>query len=80
MGLFDGATGTDMGEYSSCGATARSAGFIDCSRLSRSVAAIAHGYRSFDPHVRLVGVVLNRVGSDRHLNYPGRPGTAATTN
>ncbi|PSB55990.1 cobyrinate a,c-diamide synthase, partial [Chroococcidiopsis cubana CCALA 043] len=40
---------------------------IDCSRLSGSVAAIAHGYRSFDPHVKIVGFVLNRVGSDRHL-------------
>ncbi|MBD3562478.1 cobyrinate a,c-diamide synthase, partial [Planktothrix sp. FACHB-1355] len=40
---------------------------IDCSRLSGSVAAIAHGYRSFDPKLKLAGVVLNRVGSDRHL-------------
>jgi cobyrinic acid a,c-diamide synthase len=40
---------------------------IDCSRLSGSVAAIAHGYRSFDKRVKLAGVVLNRVGSDRHL-------------
>ncbi|MFB2983920.1 cobyrinate a,c-diamide synthase [Microseira sp. BLCC-F43] len=40
---------------------------IDCSRLSGSVAAIAHGYRSFDPKIKLAGVVLNRVGSDRHL-------------
>jgi cobyrinic acid a,c-diamide synthase len=70
MGLFDGATGTD-----STASTAHVAQLldlpvlltIDCSRLSRSVAAIAHGYRSFDPQVRLAGVVLNRVGSDRHL-------------
>ena len=40
---------------------------IDCSRLSGSVAAIAHGYRSFDPKIEIVGLVLNRVGSDRHL-------------
>jgi cobyrinic acid a,c-diamide synthase len=40
---------------------------IDCSRLSGSVAAIAHGYRSFDPIVKIAGLVLNRVGSDRHL-------------
>ena len=40
---------------------------IDCSRLSGSVAAIAHGYRSLDPNVNIVGLVLNRVGSDRHL-------------
>ena len=41
---------------------------IDCSRLSGSVAAIAHGYRSFDPTIKIAGVVLNRVGSDRHLS------------
>jgi cobyrinic acid a,c-diamide synthase len=40
---------------------------IDCSHLSGSVAAIAQGYRSFDPRLQLAGVVLNRVGSDRHL-------------
>lgn len=70
MGLFDGATGTD-----STASTAHVAQLLDlpillvldCSRLSRSVAAIAHGYRSFDPRLRLAGVVLNRVGSDRHL-------------
>ncbi|MEH2260547.1 cobyrinate a,c-diamide synthase [Nostoc sp.] len=41
---------------------------MDCSRLSGSVAAIAHGYRSFDPRIKIAGVVLNRVGSDRHLS------------
>ena len=40
---------------------------IDCSRLSGSVAAIAQGYRSLDPKIKLAGVILNRVGSDRHL-------------
>ncbi|BAY63458.1 cobyrinic acid a,c-diamide synthase [Calothrix brevissima NIES-22] len=41
---------------------------IDCSRLSGSVAAIAHGYCSFDPNIKIAGLVLNRVGSDRHLD------------
>ncbi|HEY9802094.1 MAG TPA: cobyrinate a,c-diamide synthase [Leptolyngbyaceae cyanobacterium] len=41
---------------------------IDCSRLSGSVAAIAHGYRSLDPRIKMAGIVLNRVGSDRHLS------------
>lgn len=40
---------------------------IDCRRLSGSVAAIAHGYRSFDPRIKIAGAILNRVGSDRHL-------------
>lgn len=70
MGLFDGATGKD--DWASTAHVARLLNLpvllvLDCSRLSRSVAAIAHGYRSFDPRVKLAGVVLNRVGSDRHL-------------
>lgn len=69
MGLFDGATGD-----ADTGSTAHVARVLnvpivlvmDCSRLSRSVAAIAHGYTTFDPHLQIVGWVLNRVGSDRH--------------
>lgn len=39
---------------------------VDCARLSTSIAALVHGYQSIDPQVRLAGIVLNRVGSDRH--------------
>jgi cobyrinic acid a,c-diamide synthase len=70
MALFDGAAGTDLAS------TAHIARLLqlpillvlDCSRLSRSVAAIVHGYRNFDPRLHIAGVVLNRVGSDRHAN------------
>ncbi|WP_009633345.1 cobyrinate a,c-diamide synthase [Synechocystis sp. PCC 7509] len=69
MGLFDGASG-DF--FASTAHVALSLNLpvvlvIDCSRLSGSVAAIAHGYRSLDPRLQIAGVVLNRVGSDRHL-------------
>ncbi|MGK7952130.1 MAG: cobyrinate a,c-diamide synthase [Xenococcaceae cyanobacterium] len=40
---------------------------LDCSRLSSSIAAIVQGYRTLDRRINLIGVVLNRVGSDRHL-------------
>ncbi|MEY4518913.1 MAG: hypothetical protein RLZZ499_1512, partial [Cyanobacteriota bacterium] len=40
---------------------------IDCSSLSTSVAAIAYGYANLDPQVNIVGVILNQVASDRHL-------------
>ena len=40
---------------------------LDCSSLSGSIAAIAYGYSNLDPQVKIAGVVLNRVGSDRHL-------------
>jgi cobyrinic acid a,c-diamide synthase len=42
---------------------------VDCRGQSRSLAALLHGFRTFDPgrgRVRIAGVVLNRVGSARH--------------
>lgn len=39
---------------------------VDASSQARSVAALVHGFASFDPEVRLAGVILNKVGSDRH--------------
>lgn len=70
MGLFDGASGRE--DVASTAHVARLLNLpvllvLDCARMSRSVAAIAHGYCSFDPRLHLAGVVLNRVGSDRHL-------------
>lgn len=70
MGLFDGASGTD--DYGSTAHIARLLNLpvlliLNCSSLSRSIAAIAHGYRTFDPRINVAGVILNRVGSDRHL-------------
>ncbi|MEL6459752.1 MAG: cobyrinate a,c-diamide synthase, partial [Cyanobacteria bacterium J06621_15] len=41
---------------------------IDCSRLSGSAAAIIHGYSSFDKDIQIAGIILNRVGSNRHLS------------
>ncbi|MEM7717210.1 MAG: cobyrinate a,c-diamide synthase, partial [Cyanobacteria bacterium P01_A01_bin.68] len=41
---------------------------IDCSCLSGSVAAIVHGYSSFDKDIQIAGIILNRVGSNRHLS------------
>lgn len=71
MGLFDGASGVE--DWASTAHIARLLNLpillvLDCSRLSRSVAAIVHGYRTFDPRLQLAGLVLNRVGSDRHLD------------
>ncbi|MFG2287984.1 cobyrinate a,c-diamide synthase [Streptomyces sp. NPDC048595] len=69
MGLFDGASG--MGELSSTAQVAKLLRapvvlVVDASSQSRSVAALVHGFASWDPEVRLAGVILNKVGSDRH--------------
>lgn len=69
MGLHDGRLGTNG--FSS---TAHVAALtqtpvllvLDVARLSRSAGAIALGMASFDPGVRVAGIVLNRAGSDRN--------------
>lgn len=71
MGLFDGAAGRS--DFASTAHVARLLELplvlvLDCGRLSHSIAALVHGYRSFDPRLQLAGVILNRVGSDRHLD------------
>jgi cobyrinic acid a,c-diamide synthase len=76
MGLFDGIYNPEQPEsrndYSSTAHIARILDLpillvIDCSSLSTSVAAIAYGYANLDPQVKIVGVILNQVASDRHL-------------
>ena len=42
---------------------------LDCWALSRSVAAMVHGYRTFDPHVDVAGVVMNRVAGAAHAEW-----------
>ncbi|MGP4004760.1 cobyrinate a,c-diamide synthase [Streptomyces sp. 8N706] len=69
MGLYDGAAG--QGELASTAHVAKLLRapvvlVVDASSQSRSVAALVHGFVSWDPEVRLGGVILNKVGSDRH--------------
>ncbi len=69
MGLFDGQLGTD-----SFASTAHVAKLlrapvllvVDIRHMSRSAGAIVAGFNSFDPAVRIAGVILNHVGSPRH--------------
>lgn len=39
---------------------------VDARGQSQSLAALLHGFATFDPHTRVAGVILNRVGSARH--------------
>ncbi|CQR64739.1 Cobyrinic acid A,C-diamide synthase [Streptomyces leeuwenhoekii] len=69
MGLYDGAAGE--GELASTAQVAKVLRapvvlVVDASSQSRSVAALVHGFASWDPGVRIGGVILNKVGSDRH--------------
>ena len=69
MGMYDGAAGE--GELASTAQVAKLLGapvvlVVDASSQSRSVAALVHGFVSWDPEVRVGGVILNKVASDRH--------------
>ena len=71
MGLFDG--------HSACsdeGSTAELAKMLcapvllvlDCASGARSIAAMLSGYKYFDPSLNLIGVILNNIGSEAHLD------------
>ncbi|MEV7423951.1 cobyrinate a,c-diamide synthase [Streptomyces sp. NPDC091212] len=69
MGLYDGASG--QGELASTAQVSKLLRapvvlVVDASSQSRSVAALVHGFASWDPEVRIGGVILNKVATDRH--------------
>ena len=39
---------------------------VDTRGITRGIAPLLHGYRGFDPGVRIAGVILNRVAGARH--------------
>lgn len=41
---------------------------VDCTKATRSIAAVVMGFEKFDPSVRIAGVVLNRVAGTRHMS------------
>jgi cobyrinic acid a,c-diamide synthase len=69
MGLFDG-----VGGGSDQGSSAEIARMfdlpvllvVDASLAARSVAALVHGFRTFDPRLRVAGVILNRASCAGH--------------
>jgi cobyrinic acid a,c-diamide synthase len=70
MGLYDGHSSINEE-----GSTAELAGLlgapvllvVDSRKGARSLAAMVAGYRDFDTSLRLIGVILNGIGSDGHL-------------
>jgi cobyrinic acid a,c-diamide synthase len=73
MGLFDGRI-ADGYPGTAEGSTAHVAALlgapvilvVDGRGQSHSAAALLHGFSTFDPKIRIAGVILNRVGSPRH--------------
>jgi cobyrinic acid a,c-diamide synthase len=70
MGLFDGVAGAPGRRGTTADLAARFALpvllVMDVSGQSQSAAAVVRGFATHDPTVRIAGVVLNRVGSERH--------------
>ena len=70
MGLFDGVPGTPgrSGAASDLAERLRLPVLLilDVSGQSQSAAAVAAGFAAYNPAVRIGGVVLNKLGSDRH--------------
>ncbi len=69
MGLYDGIESTQI---ASSAHVAKTLGIpvllvINVHGMSRSTAAVAKGYQMLDPDVNIAGLVLNQVGSPRHL-------------
>ncbi len=75
MGLFDGRIGEGPAHTAVAqGSTAHVAALlgapvilvVDTRGQSHSIAALLHGFSTYDQSVRIAGVILNRVGSPRH--------------
>ena len=70
MGLFDGAA-TAAGQRGATADLAAHFGLpvllvLDVARQAQSAAALVRGFAAHDPAVKVAGVILNRVGSERH--------------
>lgn len=72
MGLFDGAS-----PDTSSGSTAEIARWlhapvllvVDAKGTARSIGAVIKGFDTFEPDLRIAGVIANRVGSARHAEW-----------
>jgi cobyrinic acid a,c-diamide synthase len=72
MGLFDGYDGK-----TESGSTAQMAKWlglpvvlvVDAKSMARSAGAIVFGFEKFDSNLNYAGVIFNKLGSQRHLNY-----------
>jgi cobyrinic acid a,c-diamide synthase len=71
MGLFDGASATDLS-----GSSAQIAQIVDCpivllcdaSGMARTLSAVVAGFCSFEPGIAPRAVIANRIGSTGHLS------------
>lgn len=71
MGLYDGISGNN--NYASTAHIAKVLNsnvilVVDASKASRSIAALAYGFIKFDRSIKIKGIIINNVASDKHEN------------
>ncbi len=68
MGLFDGIDGTDIASTAHVARILRAPVIlvVDAYAASRSVHAVVRGFRDFDPHIHIAGIIYNRIATVKH--------------
>lgn len=68
MGLFDGVDLRGSGSSAEVAKVVQAPVLlvVNCTRMTRSVAAMVNGFANFDPDVKVGGVILNQVARSRH--------------
>lgn len=68
MGLFDGIDGTDFASTAHVARILRAPVIlvVDAYAASRSVHAVVRGFRDFDPHIHIAGIIFNRIATGKH--------------
>ncbi len=68
MGMFDGIDGGDVASTAHVARILQAPVILvaDVKGMSRSVHALTQGFASYDPSVKIAGIIYNRTGSPRH--------------
>jgi len=69
MGLFDGLEATEIASSAHIAKILKVPVIlvINAAGVSRSIAAVVKGFTEFDPDVNIQGLILNNIGSERHV-------------
>lgn len=68
MGLFDGVDGSGIASTAHVAKILHAPVLlvVDAHAVSRSIHAVIKGFSSYDPHIRIAGIIFNRISTERH--------------